>query len=640
MDISLREGFARWRSLGLRRGTATAIRILGPELRAPFRRARLRSRPLRVSRQELYAALGTSDPREVFTGVVPAALPTVAAFEQRFASMPDDERSQLLAVAEDVAAHTFDLLGSGPTPLGPQIDWLRDFKSGRRWPLEHISQVTRIYPDDSDIKVPWELSRFQHLPVLAAAYRLTGERRWLDEIGTQLQDWIAANPVEFGPNWACTMDVAIRGANWVATLALIADVAPAEPWLEPALESLLLHGRFIRTHLEWAQVRGNHYLSDVVGLLCIAAVFSKGAEGRVWAAWASSEVAAELRHQVREDGCDHEASIPYHRLVAELFICGVQAAEALSPNAISAADRDRLGKMLGFTANYTRPDGLAPQVGDADDGRFLPLDDYGTADPRSHRHLFAQARRTSEPAETHAAFPCGGYWVMRSGVLYVLVRCGDVGVGGVGSHAHNDALSFELARDAQPMVVDPGSYLYTADPVERNRFRSTAFHSTLQIDGAEQNPISDALFTMEDRRRAEALTWETGERGAVFSGRHHGYESLAQPVVHTRRLDLSSSSATLTITDTVTSPGEHDAQWTFPLAPCSVQSRDGSVVAAFPSGAVLEISGDGLDFVVEDGWLSPSYGRRIPTPFVRARKRTSPGEDVTTIRLVAGRAQP
>jgi hypothetical protein len=345
-----------------------------------------------------------------------------------------------------------------------------------------------------------------------------------------------------------------------------------------------------------------------------------------------------MAHQIRADGCDHEASIPYHRLVAELFICGTQAAEALVPDAVSDAQRERLTLMLGFARDYTRPDELAPQVGDADDGRFLPLIDYGRLDPRSHLHLFAQARADYRPAETHAGYPHGGYWVMRARATYVLIRCGDVGVG---SHAHNDALSFELSFGAQPLVIDPGSYLYTADPVERNRFRSTAFHSTLQIDGAEQNPLSEALFVMVDRRRAEALTWERRADGALFSGRHHGYEALDPPAVHTRRVELTGDGATLVVTDVVDSAGEHDAQWTFPLAPCHVEAGDGGAVARFDSGPVLEIVSDGLAFVVEDGWFSPAYGRRHATPFVRARRRTKSRGDVTVITLrVRGESGP
>src|SRR5438270_13520757 len=95
------------------------------------------------------------------------------------------------------------------------------------------------------------------------------------------------NPVEFGANWACTMDVAIRAANWVAALVLSAEPAHDETWLRRALASLLEHGRFIRTHLERGGARGNHYLSHVVGLQAIPRVFIGSGQGAAWADWAA-----------------------------------------------------------------------------------------------------------------------------------------------------------------------------------------------------------------------------------------------------------------------------------------------------------------------------------------------------------------
>ena len=91
-------------------------------------------------------------------------MPTVARFEQELERI-DDLRER----ADEICAHRFDLLGSGPTELGPEIDWHTDFKTGRRWPLRHSSLLPVAYGDGSDIKVPWELSRCQHLPLLAAA---------------------------------------------------------------------------------------------------------------------------------------------------------------------------------------------------------------------------------------------------------------------------------------------------------------------------------------------------------------------------------------------------------------------------------------------------------------------------------------
>jgi uncharacterized heparinase superfamily protein len=527
-------------------------------------------------------------------------MPAVAGFED-FAT---DCYKELVARADDVLAHRFDLLGSGPTELGPDIDWTADFKTGRRWPLRHRSLLRVSYGDGSDIKVPWELSRFQHLPLLAATAHA-------DEVGAQLESWIAANPVELGPNWASTMDVAIRAANWVAALALCAEDASGERWFEPTLGSLLQHGRFIRSHLEWSEARGNHYLSDVVGLLPVAALFSGGREGWDWARWAAKELVSEMEHQVRVDGCAHEASTSYHRLVTELFLCGTQAADALVPDSLPDWYRERLDRMLGFARDYTRPDGLAPQIGDADDGRFLPLGDYG-ADPRDHRHLFAQAGRQFKHAGESAAYPDGGYYVLRKGELYAIVRCGDVGRHGRGGHGHNDQLSFELASGERSLVIDPGTYVYTPDPVERNRFRSTAYHATLRIDGLEQNELrTDDLFLMAGRARAETLAWD----GEAFEGRHHGFPGAT----HTRRIELVPEG--LRIVDTVSSPAEHELEWTFPLAP-GAERR-------------LEVRAEGLEFRPEQGWYSPRYGVREPATFLRARRRSLPGDDVTEIRLRA-----
>jgi hypothetical protein len=631
MTASLRRGAAAWWRLGPVTGTRTAVRIAAGIARAPLRRARLWVAPLRVRPRALRRALA-QDPVAALRGPALAALPTVADLERRLETCPDDVRRSLLGRADAICAHRFDLLGSGPVELGSEIDWCADFKTGRSWPLVHISRVPIVFGDGSDIKVPWELTRFQHLPLLAAAHRLTGDARYLDEIGAQIDSFVAGNPVERGPNWACTMDVAIRAANWVAALALVAEARP--PWLDHALASLLLHGRFIRSRLEWGQVRGNHYLADIVGLLPVAAVFAGSPEGRRWMAWGARELTAEMEHQVRPDGCDHEASIPYHRLVAELFVCGTGAVDSLVPGSFPDAFRERLDAMLRFAAAYTRPDGDAPMVGDNDSGRFLPLDDYGDG-YRSHRHLFAQAGRERPEAGGHAAFPDGGYWVLRGGELWALVRCGDVGLHGLGCHAHNDALSFELSLGDQALVVDPGTFLYTPDPVERNRFRSTAWHSTLQVGDEEQNELrSDYLFLMRDRARASALEWAPEPDGrAVFAGQHEGFAAAT----HRRRLEFDGPAGTLVICDTVSGAAAQGLTWTFPLAPGANAHVSAAGAVAEIGSVRLEIRGDGLDFAVEDGWYAPIYGRRERAPFVRARRPARPGEDRQLITLSASR---
>src|SRR5438034_1069926 len=129
-----------------------------------------------------------------------------------------------------------------------------------------------------------ELARCQHWPVLGQAYRLTGDDRFAREIAHELHDFVDANPVGVGINWTCTMDVAIRAANWALALELVRLCAslPSAFWTD-AYDALFDHGVFIERHLENTyEVTSNHFLSNVVGLLYVAAVFRDLPLGRAW----------------------------------------------------------------------------------------------------------------------------------------------------------------------------------------------------------------------------------------------------------------------------------------------------------------------------------------------------------------------
>ncbi len=579
---------------------------------------RLLSCPHAVSAAELDRALGGHDPVDVLRGAVLRAMPTVAASEQRAIAASPESSRDLVRRAQSLLAHEFDILGSGPTNLGSELDWRRDFKSGRRWPKVHIRGVPTCYGDGSDVKVPWELSRLQHLPILALAHHVSGNSAYLEELGAQVESWVRGNPAERGVNWLCTMDVAIRATNLLAAIALAAQSAGHTAWLETATRSLLQHGRFILAHLEWTGVRGNHYLANIVGLLCVASLF-EGGEGQSWLEWAAVELVRELDHQVNADGTAHEGSIPYHRLVSEMFICGTQVVDALLPGRLGAEHHDRIGSMLAFTAAYGRGDGLAPSVGDADDGRFLPLDGYGCADPRDHSHLFVQARLQRRRPATRTSYPDGGFFIMRQGPLYLLVRCGPVGLADRGSHSHNDQLAFELCCGHQPMVIDPGTFTYTADPVARRAFRCTAAHATLQVDGVEQNDLGcgSDVFALRHHTNARCLTFARTGSAVRFEGQHEGYRRLPAALTHRRLIEIDASGLVVRIRDTISAQASHRLSWSFPLSPCQLSDTGEGLRAQFPHGC-LDFISRAVPLRSAKGWYSPAYGRRVPVPYVTA----------------------
>jgi hypothetical protein len=317
------------------------------------------------------------------------------------------------------------------------IDWQRDFKSGYRWSERTwYRDIAYGHLPGVDVKVPWELARMQHLPQLAGVEALADpgrvaalpSGRYAREFRNQVLDFIATNPPRFGVNWATTMDVAIRVANWLAAYDLFrASGTEFDSVFETVFRrSVLQHGRHIVANLEWTvELRGNHYLANVVGLLFVAAYLPRSAETDVWLAFAVQQVIAEAEYQFTSDGANFEASTCYHRLSAEQLIYTTALILGFGPDQIAAlrdydhrqldttpsprpgpmplyltAGRqsplppgylERVERMAEFTMHITKPNGRVPQIGDNDSGRFLKL----VPRFRSHSTAAARARYTS-----------------------------------------------------------------------------------------------------------------------------------------------------------------------------------------------------------------------------------------------------
>jgi len=424
--------------------------------------------------------------------------------------------------ANDVCKHVFDLLGSGRVNLGNPIDWHLDFKSGFRWKPRAYYLGANRYLDVyfkagkyADVKVPWELSRCQHFVTLGKAYWFTGDEKYAREFAGEVSDWIEKNPVELGVNWACTMDVAIRAVNWLWGYYFFSgSPALSGEFRIKLLKGLFLHGRHIMNHLEFGKIRGNHYLTDIVGLIYLGLLFRESEDGQSWLEKGRAALEEEMRFQVYEDGVDFEGSLSYHRLTAELFL---SATILYLKHGLSLPQwyMQRLEGMLEFVMHYTRPDGFAPQTGDNDDGRLQIPADYGDWDRADHRGLLAigavlfkradfksaagafpeeafwllgeEGRRKFEqlPAEkiavTSRAWKDGGYYLMRQDNLYMLVDCLPADTSAPSGHKHNSRLSFELFATDRGFIIDPGAYIYTADKEMRSLFRSTGYHNTIPL---------------------------------------------------------------------------------------------------------------------------------------------------------------
>lgn len=595
--------------------------------------------------------------------------PDATSVERLRARRPQLVASTLVA-AERILRHDFDLLGSGPfTPVDPDrapigwytpIDWYLDPVRQLRFPRGVHHKDWKLYemrPGNADVKYPWELARCQHWVTLGQAFRLTSDERFARELAAELDDFMQANPIGVGINYTCTMDVGLRAVSWALGFELVRASRELDRafWIR-AFSALFDHAVFIRNNLENTyEVTSNHFLSNVVGLWFLGRVFDDLDEGRAWSAFARSALEQEIHVQVLPDGADFESAVPYHRLVTELFLGCARLADVMN-KPLSSHYRSRVRDMVRYLEGVLRPDGLMPQVGDADDGRLHVFSGYGSTTPQDARHLFGPAGDVfeepawrdlgGEVAEWEAAwwglgqptvdgrqsaakqsavgsrqstvsrlFPEAGLAVMRSGRDYLLATNGIVGTKGFGNHKHNDQLSFEYHRDGVPLIVDPGSFVYTCDPDARNLFRSTAYHNTLCIDGVEQNEMRpEWLFRLFETSHAEHVRFDDRLGEAEYVGRHRGYERLADPVTHERTFRLLKPSGDLVIVDTLQGRGEHDCVWHFHTAPgIEVRSIGPGLLAFAGYDKVCRLRFPSeLESSTVDEAYSPSYGVRVP----------------------------
>ena len=570
--------------------------------------------------------------------------------------------STCLRSAERIMRHEFNLLGSGPyCPIDPDrpsrpsgyrpIDWMFDPRARKRFPGKFMSRDWNpeiMRPGLADIKFPWELARCQHWPCLGQAYRLTGDEAYAREIAEELEDFMEANPVGYGVNWICTMDVSIRAVNWLFGLELVKHSAElsSDFWAH-ACDALYVHGNFIHANLENTyEVTSNHFLSNLVGLYYLSLFFGHLPRAQEWKRFCRGSLEHEMVAQVLDDGADFESSVPYHRLVTELFLGAARLAE-INDEPFSTNYRARLLKMVEFLTGVMRPDGLLPVIGDADDGRLHVLSGYGAWNPQDGRHLLGPAaflcdRREwlhcgDPPAIWEAAwwgfdidgitagnqppppavilYPDAGLAVARNDQAYLVITNGRVGTKGFGNHKHNDQLAFEYHLQGVPVLVDAGSYVYTSDPAARNLFRSVTYHNTLRIDGVEPNEMRpEWLFRLFEQAHPVHDGFEETNTFVEYRGRHAGYQRLQAPVTHERRIRLDKASGSLAIFDALWGRGVHRVEWHFHFAPALAvrQTADGRFSLKTGTREFTLHIPAGMSGTVMDAWYSPSYGVRLP----------------------------
>ena len=483
---------------------------------------------------------------------------------------------QIVDLADQIQRHQFPILGA-TIEAGPHIRWRRDYSRGIETGLAYFRLIPYLDTDRAgDHKLIWELNRHQHLIVLAQAYRLTGDRRRLQELQAQLESWMADNPFHRGTNWASALEVAFRALSWIWVDHFVGLEMPPE-FRARWLHMLYLHGCHLANNLSFYFSPNNHLVGEALVLHALGLFFQGYPRAAKWQQLGARVMQEQMDLQIRNDGSSFEQSTYYQRYLLDMFLLHAVLAR---PGAEFLAKLERMAEFLHAIAG---PSGRLPLLGD-DDGGHLPLG--GIERPPGAGNCASRL------------FPDAGIAVMTCGGNHAIVDAGPFGALHSG-HSHSDTLSIILSSGDDEILIDPGTYTYTGDPKWRDWFRGSRAHNTICIDGLDQ-AVMAGPFRWNNPPAVRVLDWKTNSARDVLEAecRYAGF-------THRRRVEFQKP-GTFLISDHVEGPpGEHDIEQFWHLGSLAARSQ-----VILPADAELTTS-----------WHSTTFGEKHASPMLRVHRR-------------------
>lgn len=528
-------------------------------------------------------------------------------------------------------------------------DWHTNPLTGFVYPKhQHWSDVSDFSRKAGDIKYVWEKSRFTFLYDLIR-YDFHFSESQAAEIFELITDWIENNPVNCGPNWKCSQEIALRVLNWTFALHYYRfSKALTQSLLDKILCSIYDQMRHVAANIRFSAVtvRNNHVLTEALGLYVVGLMFPYFSESKPWRAKGKALFEREINRQIASDGTYLQFSMNYHRVVVQLLTWGIQLAESneewFSETVYKQADASlRFLQICMDEAN-----GRLPHYGHNDGALFFPLSECDFRDFRPQLVALESVLyswKNSGPALSEEKeglvsdklsdvesylevveddafnFQEGGYFVVRDKGTITFLRCGNY----YSRPFQADHNHLDIWINGRNILRDAGTWLYNTDDESTRYFSGTRSHNTVMIENFDQ---------MKKRHRFIWTHWIKNARGE--SGRSgdeywietefEGFRHVGKGIVHRRRVVKKAGQLQWLVEDHVLN------------VPAGMRIRqlwhpDEEFWEHFQIIAVDEKDRE-LPILIEKGWYSSNYGVKTDCDMVVFERKGSYIRSVITTR--------
>jgi hypothetical protein len=432
----------------------------------------------------------------------------------------------LRADATDILAGRWGAFGDLRLAVDDPPRWQEDYLVGAdlattasAFKLDH-----RALPAGADVKLIWELSRWNQLVRLAMASYVLEDARARHKCIQWLQDWVARNPPYRGWNWTSALEAGIRLVQVAWIDALLPDAGEVLARLRDAV--LPPHVAFAWRHRSFGSSANNHLLGELAGCIVAVARWPRLAGmaapleelQRCWE--------REVLAQFAEDGGNREQALNYHLFAFELCLQTRLALEAAGREP-SPAVHARLALAADFFVGVQAA-GERWDYGDSDDAYVTPV---FASDPVGEWREWIQRPDKVEaigywmgsaPAAEAtgngslevtndvggwSVYPRSGIAVRVDGPWRLRWDVSPLGYLSTAAHGHLDALHLSIWIGEHAVVIDPGTGAYFGDLRLREWLASRGAHNAPCPIGKE-HPERLGPFLWDSDHPAPALRTE------------------------------------------------------------------------------------------------------------------------------------
>jgi len=461
-------------------------------------------------------------------------------------------------------------------------DWNYNVRSNKTYPLQHWTKLNLLDSDLGDIKFVWEKSKFTETQDVMVYDLVTGQSN-KNLILNDMLSWISKNPVNTGPNWACSQEISLRLINWLMYISFYKEELHKNNFLElkiiiQSIFSQILH---VKENINFSKkaVRNNHAFSELLALYLVGKMFNHIEEISKFEKIGYDGFIKEFKFQIFDDGSDNQYSLNYYRTKIQLTSIFINQLNDKSK--FIQQNKNKLEAMVNFFNAIIIDNGQVPNYG-ANDGslyfKFNATNEISNFLPQvltfvkiikssnfkfNNTKLFSDDYLWFENEESQIQqnityckeiqfFPDSGYLTVNKNNLYMFIR--------LGSHkfrpSQSDNTHIDLWKKGKPILSDSGTYSYNISSIDKEKYKfdSSKFHNVLVINDASQMK-SLMNFILLDWTYVEDIKIEdnTNQNEIRVSCKLSAYRYLNSKLKINRTIVLNYKNCTINIKDKLNS---------------------------------------------------------------------------------------